>query len=199
MTGFPLLESDTLEADLGVPSADVDPLGLLDVAGLGWLVEQVDVLREPLDWLAGHGERFEDAAATWRQVATTLDGMARRRSGGWLTGEIAAMSRLCSAVASHVAEVRAITAAVHGVFRDVVALFVREVLDHATVALAAASGTLGPPSGGILVEVGSYLFATLVFGALILNVWEELAWGGLAQTRLMARHGLLVGSLLTAP
>ena len=68
-----------------------------------------------------------------------------------------------------------------------------------TVALAAVSGTLAPPSDGVLVEVGSYLFATLVFGALILNVWEELAWGGFAQTRLMARHGLLVGSLLTAP
>ena len=68
-----------------------------------------------------------------------------------------------------------------------------------TVALAALSGTLEAPSGGVLVEVGSYLFATLVFGALILNVWEELAWGGFAQTRLMARHGLLVGSLLTAP
>ncbi len=68
-----------------------------------------------------------------------------------------------------------------------------------TVALAAASGTLDRPSGGVLAEVGAYLFATLVVGALILNVWEELAWGGFAQSRLMARHGLFVGSLLTAP
>jgi membrane protease YdiL (CAAX protease family) len=68
-----------------------------------------------------------------------------------------------------------------------------------TLALAAATGTLDRPSGGVIAEIGSYLFATLVFGALILNVWEELAWGGFAQSRLMARHGLLVGSLLTAP
>jgi uncharacterized protein len=68
-----------------------------------------------------------------------------------------------------------------------------------TVAFAAASGTLEQPSGGVLAEVGAYLFATFIFGALILNVWEELAWGGFAQSRLMARHGLLVGSLLTAP
>ena len=68
-----------------------------------------------------------------------------------------------------------------------------------TVVLAAASGTLDRPTDGVFVEVGSYLFATLVFGALLLNVWEEMAWGGFAQTRLMARHGLLVGSLLTAP
>ena len=68
-----------------------------------------------------------------------------------------------------------------------------------TVGLAAATGTLDRPSDGVLVEAGLYLFNTLVFGALILNVWEETAWGGFVQTRLMARHGLLVGSLLTAP
>jgi uncharacterized protein len=68
-----------------------------------------------------------------------------------------------------------------------------------TLAFAAASGTLEAPANGVLAEVGAYLFATFIFGALIVNVWEELAWGGFAQSRLMARHGLLVGSLFTAP
>lgn len=68
-----------------------------------------------------------------------------------------------------------------------------------TLAFAAVSGTLEAPSNGVLAEVGAYLFATFIFGALIVNIWEELAWGGFAQSRLMARHGLLVGSLLTAP
>lgn len=68
-----------------------------------------------------------------------------------------------------------------------------------TLAFAAASGTLEAPANGVLAEAGAYLFATFIFGALIVNVWEELAWGGFAQSRLMARHGLLVGSLLTAP
>lgn len=68
-----------------------------------------------------------------------------------------------------------------------------------TVGLAAASGTLEAPDGGVLAEAGAYLFATFVFGALIVNVWEELAWGGFAQSRLTARHGLFVGALLTAP
>ncbi len=156
MTGHPVLElmgSDALEADSGVPAAHVDPLRLLDAAGLGWLVGHVDSLREPLDWLAGHGDRFGDAVATWRQVATTLDGIAQRRAGGgWLTAEIAAMSRLCLGVASHVAEVRAITAAVHDVFRDVIALFVREVLANATVALAASELT----SGGSVAEFAAW-------------------------------------------
>jgi uncharacterized protein len=67
-----------------------------------------------------------------------------------------------------------------------------------TVLLAAASGTLDSPESGWAAAGGGYLFDTLIFGALILNLWEETAWGGFAQTRLMARHGLLVGSLLTA-
>lgn len=68
-----------------------------------------------------------------------------------------------------------------------------------TLGFAAATGTLDRPADGVFAEVGAYLFATFVFGALIINIWEELAWGGFAQTQLMARHGLLVGSLLTAP
>jgi membrane protease YdiL (CAAX protease family) len=68
-----------------------------------------------------------------------------------------------------------------------------------TVGLAAATGTLSAPDDGWAVVVARYLFTTLIFGALILNIWEEAAWGGFAQSRLMARHGLLVGSLLTAP
>lgn len=66
------------------------------------------------------------------------------------------------------------------------------------VALAAASGTLRNPERGWAAEVGLYLFNTLIFGALTINIWEETAWAGFAQSRLMARHGLLVGSLVTA-
>ena len=43
----------------------------------------------------------------------------------------------------------------------------------------------------------TYLFF-LAVGAVTGNLWEETVWGGFVQGRLMARHGLLVGSLLTA-
>ena len=49
-----------------------------------------------------------------------------------------------------------------------------------------------------MTEAGTYLFATLIFPMLLINLWEETAWAGFVQTRLMARHGLLTGSLLTA-
>jgi uncharacterized protein len=77
-------------------------------------------------------------------------------------------------------------------------LLVLGAMPALTVTVAAITGTLHAPDGGLLRLIGTYLFLTVVFGALILNLWEETAWSGLVQMRLMARHGLLVGSLLTA-
>ncbi|NUU21337.1 MAG: hypothetical protein HOV68_07445 [Streptomycetaceae bacterium] len=155
MTGFRVLESGAAREPAVADRArgvEGDPFGPLGQAGLGWLVEHVGVLREPLDWVAGHGERFADAVATWEQTAAALDGIVRRRAGGgWLTGGIAAMSRACDGVAAHVAEVGAITASVHGVFRDVVALYVREVLDNAAVAFAGTEFTSGGSMTGFAV------------------------------------------------
>jgi membrane protease YdiL (CAAX protease family) len=67
-----------------------------------------------------------------------------------------------------------------------------------TMLVAAATGTLRSPDGGWLKMAGVYLFMTVIFGALLGNLWEETAWSGFVQTRLTTRHGLLVGSLLTA-
>ncbi|WP_367135417.1 hypothetical protein [Saccharothrix sp. HUAS TT1] len=138
MTRAPVLRSAPATC-----ASEADPLRLLAESGLGWLAEHVDFLREPLGRPADHGDRFEEAVATWEQVATTLSGIARRRAGGWLTDEIAATARVCSRVAGHVAEARAITAAVQGVLRDVLAVYVAEVLDNAAVALAASEMTAG--------------------------------------------------------
>ena len=53
-----------------------------------------------------------------------------------------------------------------------------------------------PPADGSRSAL-TYLFF-LAVGAITGNLWEETVWGGFVQGRLMARHGLLVGSLLTA-
>ncbi|MGY1703523.1 type II CAAX prenyl endopeptidase Rce1 family protein [Geodermatophilus sp. SYSU D00697] len=82
-----------------------------------------------------------------------------------------------------------------GAWRWAIVLFGVPVL---TVALAAVSGTLTSPERGWAAEIGWYLFNTLVFGALSLNLWEETAWAGFVQSRWMARHGLMTASLLTA-
>jgi membrane protease YdiL (CAAX protease family) len=82
-----------------------------------------------------------------------------------------------------------------GLGRWLVAVFALPAL---TIGVAAATGTLVAPPKGWLGEAGLYLFATLIFGALVLNVWEELGWAGFMQDRLAGRHGLLRAALLTA-
>ncbi|MFB9320015.1 CPBP family intramembrane glutamic endopeptidase [Cryptosporangium minutisporangium] len=66
-----------------------------------------------------------------------------------------------------------------------------------TLGVAVLAGTFRAPDGwaGELVQ---YLFVAVVFGALLGNVWEELAWTGYLQSRLADRHGWLLGALLTA-
>jgi membrane protease YdiL (CAAX protease family) len=66
-----------------------------------------------------------------------------------------------------------------------------------TVAVAWATGTLDRPTDGWLSVAVTYLMF-LAIGAVTANLWEETVWGGFVQGRLMARHGLLMGSLLTA-
>lgn len=72
------------------------------------------------------------------------------------------------------------------------------MLPVATVLIAAATGTLSGPEDSWGTEAFQYVFLTLVFGALLGNVWEELAWTGFLQARLTDRHGLLKGALWTA-
>jgi len=67
-----------------------------------------------------------------------------------------------------------------------------------TLAVGAATETLQSPEGGWADLIATYLIDTFVTGLLIINLWEEMAWAGFAQTRLMASRGLLVGSALTA-
>ena len=66
-----------------------------------------------------------------------------------------------------------------------------------TIGVAAATGTLRTPDRGWAVEVLTYLVLFLLI-ALTASLWEETAWSGFVQWRLMNRHGLLAGSMLTA-
>jgi len=66
-----------------------------------------------------------------------------------------------------------------------------------TVAVAAGTGTLRTPADGWGGVAGTYA-VILLFSALTANLWEETAWAGFLQNRLMSARGLLTGSLLTA-
>lgn len=67
-----------------------------------------------------------------------------------------------------------------------------------TVLVALATGTFHPPAGGWVPLIGNYLLNTLIIGALLGNIWEELAWTGVVQHRIMDRRGPAIAALLTA-
>ena len=76
-------------------------------------------------------------------------------------------------------------------------VLVLATLPALTLAVAAVTGTMTTPTDG-WVKVGGVYLLFLVFGTVTGNLWEETVWAGFVQGRLMARHGLLAGSLLTA-
>ncbi|MGH4009879.1 MAG: WXG100 family type VII secretion target [Pseudonocardiaceae bacterium] len=60
---------NTAAASLDTLSLTSDPAGALLSYGIGWLIEHVDALSEPLDWLAGDPGAISTHAQTWGNVA----------------------------------------------------------------------------------------------------------------------------------
>jgi membrane protease YdiL (CAAX protease family) len=60
--------------------------------------------------------------------------------------------------------------------------------------VASATGGARPLTADLVV---GFLFQ-LVTGALVINIWEEMAWTGFVQRRSMARWGTVGGSIVTA-
>ncbi|SMD12357.1 hypothetical protein [Lentzea albidocapillata] len=56
----------------GVAGVLADPMAALLSAGFGWLIEHVDFLKEPLDWLVGDQEALDGMAKTWESVSGYL-------------------------------------------------------------------------------------------------------------------------------
>lgn len=61
-----------LGAALNVGSTLIDPFSTLLSMGLEWAMEQVEPLKEALDWLAGDPETIETVAMTWDNIAEEL-------------------------------------------------------------------------------------------------------------------------------
>ncbi|GGM81507.1 hypothetical protein GCM10011609_16870 [Lentzea pudingi] len=153
-------------AALGLDALGVfmDPVGALATAGIGWLIEHLSFLREPLDWLAGNGDKIKAAVGTWNQVSLAIAQIADEQTravqnqvGSWqeaaaerfrssqnrLADEMTAVSRSCAAVGEQVATAGTITAAVRGMLRDLIAMFIYEVIRNAIIALASSYVSLG--------------------------------------------------------
>lgn len=67
-----------------------------------------------------------------------------------------------------------------------------------TVLVAGATGHLHGPPGAWGSAAAAYLVSTVLVGAVLGNVWEEVAWTGAVQAPLTAQVGLVRAALLTS-
>ena len=63
---------DTASASLDTLNYVSNPAGALLSCGVGWLIEHVEILSEPLDWLAGSPDAITAHARTWGNVANAV-------------------------------------------------------------------------------------------------------------------------------
>ncbi|GAA4596817.1 uncharacterized protein YukE [Actinoplanes octamycinicus] len=141
LTGFGNLGVVGLSA-LG---AVIDPFQAVFAAGVGWLMEHLDVLRQPLDWLAGDPKEIEGHAASWRnmqeRVYQTVDFFARQvtsNTAPWQAEAVTAYRAKAAGmadavlamgeVASAMAEATLIAGAIVGVVRNTVRDLIAEVV-----------------------------------------------------------------------
>lgn len=68
---------DTASATLDALSLVENPAGALLSSGIGWLIEHVEALSEPLDWLAGDPGAISSHAQTWGNVANAVSAARR--------------------------------------------------------------------------------------------------------------------------
>ncbi|MHA6798060.1 WXG100-like domain-containing protein [Bounagaea algeriensis] len=134
---------------IDVVGTAVDPLATLASAGVGWLMEHVSFLREPLDWLAGDEHAINAMSQTWKNIGQEIDegsqhfrGAAKRATSDWRgpagkayqataeqQGQLhEAVSAACSAMATGVKTVGTVISVVRSVVRDLIAQAVGEIL-----------------------------------------------------------------------
>ncbi len=100
-----LVQGDWTEGLLGLGSAGFDaasmiasggnPLETLMSWGFGWVIEHVDFLKEPLDWLTGNQDALDLEVQKWttiskkvQETAEQLTAEVRKNTGDW-TGSVA--------------------------------------------------------------------------------------------------------------
>lgn len=158
-----------------------DPFGELATAGIGWLIEHVGFLREPLDRLAGNPAEVVARATDWHRGAQAAAAEAAERSrpdlGGW-TGTAADAARAaaardaealtglaagCAAVADRLLEAGATIGVERALIRDTVAGFLWDLARWAVASIASA-GTLTPLAVASAVGEAATLAARIADG-----------------------------------
>ena len=171
----------------------MDPFGVLLSAPIGWMIEHVSFLKEPLDLVAGDPDQVRAKAGTWTNIAAALEKSAGdyRRSAqalqqGGFTGAAAtaygtAAENYCGAVEGAAGHARdaakaievagAIVGTVRGTIRDLISQFLADAAIKAFAALALSPETFG---GSVAAWIADTVFEASSLAARLASKITEL-------------------------
>lgn len=191
-----------------------DPFGSLFSAGIGWLIEHIDFLREPLDALAGDPLQIQAAAGAWHRVSGELAAVASELRGpdaaaggpatpppGWegpasegygstvadRAGRIDYVGVQCDKLAVSLLKQGALVGTIRSLIRDGIAELVTEAAEWAVGGALAALVTAGTS----LLAAAGWIIARAValatrFGRWVADLLNTLADAGHALSGLAA-------------
>ena len=142
------MAGNMLSTGLSAIGTIMDPFQAIFAAGVGWLMEHVSFLREPLDWLCGDPKEIEGHANTWRNIGRRIDFTAtyyadevRKSTLDWTTmaadayrgraGRHLEDIQSLGAISEGVAKLTLIAGAMIGVVRNTVRDIIAEVVGAA--------------------------------------------------------------------
>jgi uncharacterized protein YukE len=189
-----------------------DPLNALVNAGVGWLLQHVSFLREPLDMLLGHPDAINAQINTLKTAAAQVRAEAQRhadnvaRLTGWtgatadnyrqhmdqLTGELGALSHTLDGTATVVGVSGTLVMTIRGVVYGLISQFLSDLIEQALIALASAWFTLG---GSVAAFVGEAVAKAAEVAGRIAAKLSKLVEGLAGNAERMAKLGEMMESL----
>ncbi|MEV0645919.1 hypothetical protein AB0I28_11715 [Phytomonospora sp. NPDC050363] len=179
-TDWVTLAVDGLSVGLDLLGMALNPLGEIVKAGVGWLMEHIAWIREPLEMLTGDPAAITAVSQTWGNIAkqmsttaqnyeTALGGIStwageaaegyRSNARDYIAG-LRAMASHSDDVGQGVAIAGMVVATERAIVFDMIASFVSRIITQAIVAAAAAGPTLGGSMAAFFTSLGVDLTIT---------------------------------------
>lgn len=200
-----------------------DPLGTLAEAGVGWAIEHISFLREPLDLLCGSPDEIKEIARSWHTLAGALSaqatgyGSSLAEVDAW-TGAAAeayrgAAGRLQEALGSNATNARGVAEVVLGsasmvgversLIRDAIATWVVRLAEWLIASVISAGLALAAAVPSMVVEATTMALHFVETITKLLDrldeagrVVGELAEGMAAVSNAVAHHGAALSDAL---
>lgn len=160
---------------LGALGAITDPLQMVFSAGVGWLIEHVDFVREPFDKLLGNPKAIDGQAASWKRIekhiyeaADHYMAEARSTTAAWAAASadayqqrahdhaliLQSMGKIADSLSLLTYGLGVFVGVVRNTIRDIIAQFAGSLI---SIGLQATTGVLIPSA---LVRVANLAFDT---------------------------------------